>query len=111
KDLTTPSLPGFISQFSGNFWGAVTSTTLQTYLSASNTLYGQDTLLSSLSGPGTPFATSALSAAVATGSFAITEVLTITTNGQAILSLDRSIASAPEIDARSGLAAIALPHR
>ncbi len=108
KDLTTPDFPGFISQFTGNFTGAVTSTTLQTYLSGSNTMFGEDTLLSSLTGTGSPFATSAINAAVASGPFAITEVMTITTSGRANLSLDGSIASAPEIDAGSGLAAIAL---
>jgi len=107
--LDTPIWPGFLSQFSGNFSGAVTSVTLQTYLSTSNTMF--DTtgiLLSSLTGTGSPFATYGNSNATATGPFGITEVMTITTSGQATLSLDGSIASAPEIDASSGIAAIAL---
>ncbi len=107
--LDTPAFPGFISQFSGNFTGAVTSLTLNTYLSSSNTLFDMTgTLLGSLIGTGTSFGTSVGSDATASGPFAITEVMTITTSGQATLSLDGSIASAPEIDAGSGLAAIAL---
>jgi hypothetical protein len=106
--LDTPAFSGFISQFSGNFTGAVSSVTLQTYLSGSNTMFGTDTLLSSLTGTGGSFGSTVGNNATATGPFALTEVMTITTTGRANLSLDGSIASAPEIDAGSGAAAIAL---
>jgi hypothetical protein len=107
--LTSPvGLVGFLSQFSGNFFGAVASATLQTFISNSNTMFGMDTLLSSLSATGTPFATSA-SANAATGApFAVTEAITIKTSGAAVLSMDASTTAAPEINVRSGGAAIAL---
>jgi hypothetical protein len=107
-DLTTPAYPGFFTQFSGSLPDAVTSATFKTYLSSTNTLFGTDILLSSLSGAGT-FGTSSLNPTAATGLFAITEIMTITTSGSADnISLDGRIASAPEIDAASGGAAIAL---
>ncbi len=106
--LTSPlGLSQLFSQFSGNYSGAVTSATFQTYVSNSNTMFGMDTLLASLTGTGTPFATSADSSVTTNDPFAITEVLTISTTGQATISFDGSIA-APEIDAGTGGAAIAL---
>jgi len=104
--LDTPQFSGFISQFTGGFTGAATSITLQTYLASS--LFGKDTLLSSFSSTGSAFSAIAGNNAAATGPFALTEVLTITTSGKSNISFDGQVASAPEIDAGSGGAAIAL---
>ena len=42
--LTTPlGLTGFLSKFTGSFNSGVTSTTLKTYISKSNTMFGTDT--------------------------------------------------------------------
>lgn len=110
--LTSPlGLVDILSQFSGNFVGDVISATFQTYVSNSNTMFGTDTLLASQSANGTPFSTSSTNSTTTNAPFAITEVMTIKTAGLAILSLDGSASAAhavPEIDAKSGAAAIAL---
>lgn len=108
--LTSPlGLIGLISQFSGDFSGAVASATLQTYVSDSNTMFGTDTSLASLSATTSPFAITSTNNATTTDPFALTEVMTISTSGAAaFLSLDGTTTQAPEIDARSGGAAIAL---
>jgi len=113
--LTSPlGLNAFFSQFSGNYNDGVTSATLQTYISNSNIMFSTDTLLNSLSAPSSHFATSASNSTTTTDPFAITEVITITTSGKATINFDGSIsaahevAAAPEIDAGSGAAAIAL---
>ena len=107
--LTTPlGLNSFLSQLTGNFNNGVTSTTLETYISNSNTMFGTDTLLNSLSAASSPFATFGSNSTVTTDPFSITEVITVTTSGKATINFDGSIAVAPEIDARSGAAAIAL---
>src|SRR6266849_6225420 len=107
--LTSPlGLNSFLSQLTGNFNNGVTSTTLETYISNSNTMFGTDTLLNSLSASSSPFATFGSNSTVTTDPFSITEVITVTTTGKATINFDGSIAVAPEIDARSGAAAIAL---
>lgn len=107
--LTTPTaIPGFLSQLSGNFFGAVDSVSLNTYLSNSNTMFGTDTLLSSLMATGGPFAMAQNVSATPSDTFGVTEVLNIKTSGAAVLSVDASTTAAPEIDARAGGAAIAL---
>lgn len=107
--LTSPlGAIGFLSQFSGNFSGNVVSATLQTYTSNSNTMFGTDTPLSSLSATSGPFETSGSAGATTTAPFSLTEVLNIKTSGTANLSVDASAAAVPEIDPRSGAAAIAL---
>src|SRR5713101_8860262 len=51
--LTSPiGLTGFLSKFTGGFNSGVISTTLQTYISNSNTMFGTDTLLNTLSASG-----------------------------------------------------------
>jgi len=113
--LTTPlGLTGFLSKFTGSFNTGVTSTSLKTYISNSNTMFGTDTLLNTLSASGDPWSASGTNSTTTSSPFAITEVVTITTSGKATINFDGSIAAtsgvtaAPEIDAGSGAAAIAL---
>ncbi len=107
--LTTPiGLTDFLSSFTGGFNNGVTSITLSTYISNTNTMFGTDTLLNTLSASGDPWSTSGTNSTTTSSPFAITEVITITTSGKSTINFDGSIASAPEIDAGSGLAAIAL---
>jgi hypothetical protein len=84
----------WLSQFTGNFPTGSATVTLQTYLDTSDTLMGTGTLLSTLTSSSTPFSLSDLVAASTDGPFALTEVLTITTNGSAFMSLDGSVADA-----------------
>jgi hypothetical protein len=113
--LTTPlGLNAFFSQFSGNYNDGVISATLQTYISNSNIMLSTGTLLNSLSAAGSHFATSGSNSTTTTDPFAITEVITIKTSGKGTITFDGSISAAhevtaaPEIDAGSGAAAIAL---
>src|SRR6266478_3395968 len=113
--LTTPlGLTEFLSKFTGSFNTGVTSTSLKTYISNSNTMFGTDTLLNTLSASGDPWSASGTNSTITSSPFAITEVVTITTSGKATINFDGSIAAtsgiaaAPEIDAGSGVAAIAL---
>jgi hypothetical protein len=107
-------LTNFLSQFNGALTGIGTSATLRTYLSNSNTMFGTDTLLSSLSAPSSLFSTSTTNSATTSGPFALTEVMTITASGPGALAAVGSVSQAPgltqapEIDARYGGAAIAL---
>jgi hypothetical protein len=113
--LNTPiGLTQFLSQFSGNYNSGATSVKFQTYISNSNIMFSTDTLLNSLSATDAHFASSGTNSTTTTDPFAITEVVTITTSGKATITFDGSIAAAnriataPEIDAGSGAAAIAL---
>jgi hypothetical protein len=99
----------FLSQLSGNESGSVNSVSLQTFLSTSDTMFGTDTLLTSQTATNGPFAMAQYSpTTTTTASYGITEVLSIKTSGMANISVDASTTAAPEIDARSGGAAIAL---
>jgi len=77
-------------------------------------MFGMDTLLNTLSASGDPWSASGTNSTTTSSPFAITEVVTITTSGKATINFDGSIAAtsgvtaAPEIDAGSGAAAIAL---
>jgi len=94
--LTSPiGVLDFLSQFSGNFSGAVTSVSLRTFVDDTNTLFGMGTPLASLTDSSSPFALSSANLGLSVNPFALTEVLTITTAGAAVLSLDGSI-SVPE---------------
>jgi hypothetical protein len=96
NDFTSPNgAATWLSQFSGNFGSGLATVTLQTYLDSSNTLLGTATLLSTLSASTTPFSLSDIVAASNGVPFALTEVLTITTTGPALLSLDASVADGP----------------
>jgi PEP-CTERM motif len=96
NDFTSPQGAAiWLSQFSGNFATGLATVTLQTYLDNSNRLLGTATLLSTLSASTTPFSLSDFVTASAEGPFAVTEVLTITTTGPALLSLDASVGDAP----------------
>jgi hypothetical protein len=108
--LTSPlGSTGFLSQLSGNTFGAVDSVSLKTFLSNSDTMFGTDTPLVSLTGTDGTFAVAgSTSTSPAASPYGITEVLNIKTSGVAGLSIDASTTAAPEIDARSGGAAIAL---
>ncbi|MGH7121090.1 MAG: PEP-CTERM sorting domain-containing protein [Acetobacteraceae bacterium] len=91
--LTSPvGALNFVSQFSGNWTGAVTSVTLETYLDDTNTLFGMATPLATLSSSSSPFAFSSYEDGTSVSPFALTEVMTITTTGAAHLSLDGSTA-------------------
>ena len=70
--------------------------TLQTYLSNSDTLFGTDTLLSTLGPSGLPLLLSDMENASTTAPFALTEVLTIAAGGASEFSLDASLTDAPE---------------
>lgn len=108
--LTAPlGSTSFLSQLSGNVFGFVNSVSLNTFLSTANAMFGTDTPLTSLTATGGPFATSQFSPpTTTTGPYGITEVLNIKTSGVANVSVDATTTMAPEIDARSGGAAIAL---
>ena len=71
-------------------------------------MFGTDTLLNSLSAASSPFAIFGSNSTVTTDPFSITEVITVTTSGKVTINFDGSIAVAPEIDAGTGGAAIAL---
>jgi hypothetical protein len=88
-------LTDFLSQFSGTFAGDVTSATLKTYISDTNTMFGTNTLLASLSATGSSFTTSGTGSTTTTDPFAITEVMTITTSGTAGLALLGSTTQGP----------------
>lgn len=93
NDLTSPvGALNFVSQFSGNWTGAVTSVKLETYLDDTNTLFGTATQLASLSSGASPFALSNYENGTSVSPFALTEVMTITTSGAAHISLDASTA-------------------
>jgi len=103
--FTTPlGAANWMSQFSGNLNGSGTME-LQTYLDTSDTLLGTGTLLSTLTSTGTPFGISNVTSASTNGNFALTEVMTISTDGAALISLDGSIAYVPEPASMALLAA------
>jgi hypothetical protein len=88
----------WLSQFSGNFVTGSAVVTLQTYLDNSDMLLNTSgaTLLGTLTDTATPFGISVTKSASTEGSFALTEVLTITTTGAAHVSLDGSVSYVPE---------------
>lgn len=115
--LTSPlGLEQFSSELSGAFAdlppGGVSSVTMQSFISDTDTMFGTNTSLASLSGIGNPFSASGTGSATTTDPFAITEVVTIRAAGPAVVGLNAVTAAvtveAPEIDASAGLAAIAL---
>ncbi len=86
----------WLTQFTGNVANGAATVTAQSYLDNSDTLDNPGcsagcTLLSSVD-----LGSSATASAVADGSFALTEVVTITTQGSTRLSLDASVSSVPE---------------
>jgi hypothetical protein len=86
----------WLSQFSGNFVVGAATVTLQTFLDSTNTLLGTATSLSTLSPASTPFGLQDVASASTLAPFALTEILTITTQGATHLSFDASIVEAPE---------------
>jgi hypothetical protein len=86
----------WMSQFSGNFVSGSGTVELKTYLDNSDTLLGTGTLLSTLTDTGTPFSISDVISASSGASFTLTEVMTISTQGAAYVSLDGSVAYVPE---------------
>jgi hypothetical protein len=96
--LTSPiGATAFLSQISGHLVsGSGGMITLQTYLSNSDTLFGTDTLLSTLGPSGLPLLLSDMENASTTAPFALTEVLTIAAGGASEFSLDASLTDAPE---------------
>jgi len=95
--FTTPrGASNWLTQFTGNVANGTAEVSLKSYLDNSNTLNNPGcavgcTLLSSVALGG-----SATASAVTDGSFALTEVVTITTTGSARLSLDASVSNVPE---------------
>ncbi len=95
--FTTPrGASNWLTQFTGNVANGTAEVSLKSYLDNSNTLNNPGcttgcTLLSSVNLGG-----SATASAVTDGSFALTEVVTITTTGSARLSLDASVSNVPE---------------
>ena len=108
--LTSPvGAMGFISQFSGNFVGSVVSATLQAFVSNTNQMFATTTPISGvLTGTSSPFAVAGGGSATTSAPFSITEVVTVSATGMGVASLDASTTAAPEIDSKSGGAAIAL---
>jgi len=86
----------WLTQFTGNVANGTATVTAQSYLDNSDTLNNPGcavgcTLLSSVN-----LGSSATASAVTDGSFALTEVVTITTQGNTRLSLDASVSNVPE---------------
>ncbi len=86
----------WLTQFTGNVANGTATVTAQSYLDNSDTLNNPGcatgcTLLSSID-----LGSSATASAVTDGSFALTEVITITTQGNTRLSLDASVSNVPE---------------
>ncbi len=92
--FTTPvGASSYLTQFTGNVANGTATVTAQSYLDNSDTLNNPGcavgcTLLSSVNLGG-----SATGSAVSDGSFALTEVITITTQGNTQLSLDASVSN------------------
>jgi PEP-CTERM motif len=86
----------WLTQFTGNVANGTATVTAQSYLDNSDTLNNPGcvtgcTLLSSVN-----LGSSASASAITDGSFALTEVITITTQGNTRLSLDASVSNVPE---------------
>ncbi len=86
----------WLTQFTGNVANGTATVTAQSYLDNFDTLNNSGcatgcTLLSSID-----LGSSATASAVTDGSFALTEVITITTQGNTRLSLDASVSNVPE---------------
>ncbi len=86
----------WLTQFTGNVANGAATVTARSYLDNSDTLNNPGcavgcTLLSSVN-----LGSSATASAVTDGSFALTEVVTITTQGNTRLSLDASVSNVPE---------------
>ena len=86
----------WLTQFTGNVANGTATVSDKSYLDNSNTLNNPGcavgcTLLSSVN-----LGSSATASAVTDGSFALTEVVTITTQGNTRLSLDASVSNVPE---------------
>jgi len=95
--FTSPSGPSnWLTQFTGNVSNGAATVTATSYLDNSDTLNNPGctvgcTLLSNVN-----LGSSAVASAVSDGSFALTEVVTITTQGNTRLSLDASVSNVPE---------------
>jgi len=86
----------WLTQFTGNVANGTAAVSVKSYLDNSDTLNNPGcavgcTLLSSVN-----LGSSATAFAVTDGSFALTEVITITTQGNTRLSLDASVSNVPE---------------
>ena len=86
----------WLTQFTGNVANGTAAVSAKSYLDNSDTLNNPGcavgcTLLSSVN-----LGSSATASAVTDGSFALTEVITITTQGNTRLSLDASVSNVPE---------------
>jgi len=115
-NFTTPrGASNWLTQFTGNVANGTAAVSAKSYLDNSNTLNNPGcavgcTLLSSVN-----LGSSATAFAVTDGSFALTEVITITTTGNTRLSLDASVSNVPEPMSLAllgtGLAGVGLTRR
>ena len=86
----------WLTQFTGNVANGTATVTAQSYLDNSDTLNNPGCSIGCTPLSSVGLGSSATASAVTDGSFALTEVITITTQGSTRLSLDASVSSVPE---------------
>jgi hypothetical protein len=102
NNLTGPAGTNWLTSFTGHsLQGFGTSLSLSTYIDSTNTLEGTKTLLGTFSttsslGDGGINLSNIANIVAPLGEYALTEILTITTNGRASVSTDTSATDVPE---------------
>jgi hypothetical protein len=114
--FTSPfGVSNWLTQFTGNVANGTATVAAQSYLDNSDTLNNPGCAVGCTSLSSVNLGSSATASAVTDGSFALTEVITITTTGNTRLSLDASVSNVPEPVSLAllgtGLAGIGLTRR